>query len=352
MSRPNIDHASSPVGLDLESLTAWLRTAGPPFEGIRSLAATVLAGGRSNLTYRISDGEQNWVVRRPPLGHVLATAHDMQREYRVMSALANTEVPVPTVHAMCEDADVIGAPFYVMDFVDGTVYNTAAQLVGIGAARAAEISTNMMRVLADLHRLDVHALGLSTLGRPEGYLGRQIAGWERQLTKSRSRDLPHAETLLDLLRRRIPKHSDVAMIHGDYRLDNLLIADTKARAVIDWEMATVGDPLTDLALLLVYGRLPNLPGTEGLPDVSTAPGYPAEADLLSCYAVASGRDLQSMTFYLGLACFKLAAILEGIHYRHARGQTVGDGFATVGAAVPGLLEAGIRELTTHDKDYR
>jgi aminoglycoside phosphotransferase (APT) family kinase protein len=340
----------SPAGLDLESLRSWMDAACP---GLREgpLSAVVLAGGRSNLTYRIADGQRAWIVRRPPLGHVLATAHDMHREYRVMAALADTTVPVPSVHAHCQDATVIGAPFYLMEFVEGTVYGTAAQLAEIGAERTSAVATAMVGVLADLHAVDPLAVGLGDLGRPEGYLQRQVTRWTRQLAASRSRDLPRAEELSDLLARRVPDRTDSALVHGDYRLDNLLVADTRVRAVIDWEMATVGDPLTDLALLLVYGRLPHLEGTSGLPDTSTAPGYPSEAAILQAYATASGRDLQSMTFHLALACFKLAVILEGIHYRHAQGHTVGDGFASVGAAVTPLLEAGIDEFTTHGKDH-
>ncbi|MCW2630509.1 phosphotransferase family protein [Mycobacterium sp.] len=351
MSRDaSTDDVVSPVGLDLPSFRSWFSTACPGLSG-EDLTATVLAGGKSNLTYRISDAENSWIVRRPPLGHVLATAHDMHREYRVMAALQGTNVPVPAVHAHCEDADVIGAPFYVMEFVEGTVYGTAAQLTAVGPEQTSAISANMVRVLADLHGVDALGVGLGGLGRPDGYLQRQVARWARQLAASRSRELRQADILIDLLRRRVPPRADTALIHGDYRLDNLLICGTEVRAVIDWEMATLGDPLTDLALLLVYGRLPNLVGTLGLPDVSVAPGYPTEAELLKSYAGASGRDLQSMTFHLALACFKLAAILEGIHYRHVQGQTVGDGFASVGAAVPPLLDAGIRELSTQSKDY-
>jgi aminoglycoside phosphotransferase (APT) family kinase protein len=344
------DDVASPAGLDLPSLRSWFSTAGPGLSGA-SLSATVLAGGKSNLTYRISDGDHSWILRRPPLGHVLATAHDMHREYRVMAALQGTNVPVPAVHAHCDDAGVIGAPFYVMEFVEGTVYDTAAQLTAIGTEQTSAITATMVRVLADLHDVDALGVGLGRLGRPEGYLDRQVARWARQLAASRSRELPRADVLIDLLGRRVPARVDTALIHGDYRLDNLLISGTQVRAVIDWEMATLGDPLTDLALLLVYGRLPNLVGTSGLPDVSIAPGYPTEAQLLESYAAASGRDLESMTFHLALACFKLAVILEGIHYRHAQGQTIGDGFASVGAAVPPLLEAGIREFSTHGKDY-
>jgi aminoglycoside phosphotransferase (APT) family kinase protein len=330
-----------PPGLDAVPLQGWFDSA-LPGQAAGPLTATLLAGGKSNLTYAVSDGERRWIVRRPPLGHVLATAHDMYREYRVMAALHGTSVPVPSMYAHCADPAVIGAPFYVMEFVDGTVYRSADQLVATGADATAAIAAAMVTVLVNLHRVDVHRVGLEDLGRPDGYLQRQVSRWARQLDASHSRSLPQAETLVDLLRRRIPTDAETALVHGDFRLDNLLMSGSAVHAVIDWEMATLGDPLTDLALLAVYGRLPALVRTPALPDVSTAPGYPAEAELLQRYAAASGRDLRSMTFHLAL---------EGIHYRHGRGHTVGDGFESVGAAVPPLLDEGIRELSTPGKDY-
>jgi aminoglycoside phosphotransferase (APT) family kinase protein len=315
------------------------------------LTATLLAGGKSNLTYLIEDQQRRWVLRRPPLGHVLATAHDMHREYRVMTALQGTVVPVPTMYAHCGDSGVIGAPFYLMEFIDGTVYRDADQLAAAGPARVSAIAASMVGALADLHRVDIDQVGLVDLGRPRGYLQRQVNRWVCQLQASRSRPLPHADQLIELLQCHLPADHQTALVHGDFRLDNLLISGTTVRAVIDWEMATLGDPLTDLALLIIYGRLPALVKTPALPDVSCAPGYPTESELLSRYATATGSGLQSMAFHLALACFKLAVILEGIHYRHAQGHTVGSGFDSIGAAVPPLLEAGIHELTTPAKEF-
>ncbi|WP_249025926.1 phosphotransferase family protein [Mycobacterium europaeum] len=337
-------------GLDMDALQRWLDGA-LPGDGAGPLTATLLAGGKSNLTYLIQDQQRRWVLRRPPLGHVLATAHDMHREYRVLAALHGTGVPVPAVYAHYAATDVIGAPFYVMEFIDGAVYRTARELAATGPDATAAIAAAMVRVLADLHRVDIHRVGLADLGRPQGYLERQVNRWARQLDASRSRSLPQASTLVGLLRRHVPTETRTTLVHGDFRLDNLLISGTEVHAVIDWEMATLGDPLTDVALLAIYGRLPALVTTPALPDVSRAPGYPSESQLLQAYAVASGHDLRSLTFHLALACFKLAVILEGIHYRHSHGHTVGTGFESVGAAVTPLLEAGIRELSTHSKDY-
>ncbi|MFB4311437.1 phosphotransferase family protein [Actinomadura sp. GTD37] len=307
------------------------------------LRARIVDGGRSNLTYEVTDGRASWIVRRPPLGHVLATAHDMAREYRVMTALAGTPVPVPETYALCEDPDVIGAPFYVMEMVEGTPYRSAAELEPLGPERVARIADRMIDTLVALHGVDPAGAGLAGFGRPEGFLARQVRRWKKQLDASRSRDLPAADELHALLEASLPAGSAPAIVHGDYRLDNLLVgSDDRIAAVLDWEMATLGDPLTDLALLLVYmGRGAPAPGGR---DASSAPGFPSPDEVVARYAARSGRDVASIGFYVALACFKLAVISEGIHYRYLRGQTVGEGFGTVGAAVGPLLRSGLAAL--------
>ena len=309
------------------------------------LRARLIAGGKSNLTYEVSDGESSWVVRRPPLGHVLATAHDMAREHTVMTALHDTDVPVPETYALCEDPDVIGAPFYVMELVAGTPYRLAAQLEPLGPARTTDISHRMIDTLATLHRVEPDAAGLAGFGRPEGFLARQTRRWKKQLDASHSRDLVGADELHSLLEANLPAQSAAGVVHGDFRLDNLLIDDhDRVAAVIDWEMATLGDPLIDVGLLLVYQRMADLGVGDAVADASTAPGFAPNDELLARYAAGSDRDLSAMGFYLGLAYFKLAVILEGIHYRYTHGQTVGDGFDTVGPVVEPLIAAGITAL--------
>jgi aminoglycoside phosphotransferase (APT) family kinase protein len=331
-------------GLDLERFGAWFAQARPgavtgPLQG------RLLAGGKSNLTYAVTDGRDAWVVRRPPLGHVLATAHDMVREHRVITALRDTDVPVPRTHALCQDADVLGAPFYVMDLVVGTPYRHAAELEALGAERTEGISRRLVETLATLHRVDPGEVGLSDFGRPEGFLGRQVRRWKKQLDASRSRDLAGADELHALLEARQPQEQPPAIVHGDYRLDNLLVDEQdRVTAVLDWEMATVGDPLTDVALTHVYQGLAGLGGGPSVADAASAPGFLGREEMLETYARVSDRDLSAMGFYLGLACFKLAVILEGIHYRHSHGQTVGAGFDTVGAQVEPLIRAGITSL--------
>jgi aminoglycoside phosphotransferase (APT) family kinase protein len=334
--------ADAPPGLDLERLGSWLSSAG--LGAGTDVSATLIAGGKSNLTYDVTDGAGRWIVRRPPLGHVLATAHDMGREYRVMSALQGSAVPVPRMLAFCDDDAVIGAPFYVMERVEGTIYAMAAQLEPLGADRTRAISTRVVDTLADLHAIVPEAVGLGDFGRPEGFLARQVARWKKQLDASRSRDLPDADELHRRLAADVPPEEAAGIVHGDYRLDNVLIdAHERPAAVIDWEMATLGDPLTDLALMIVYGRIAEAAGAV-VADANLAPGFLAEAEIVERYASRSDRDLSRFGFYLGLASYKAAGILEGIHYRYQHGQTVGPGFDRIGELVQPLLRTGLDAL--------
>lgn len=334
-------------GLDLGRFSTWLRGQLPVTGS--ALSGTLIAGGKSNLTYAVTDGTSRWIVRRPPLGHVLATAHDMAREYRVMAALQHTDVPVPTMYSLCQDDTVLGAPFYVMECVEGTPYRTAAELRELGPERTRAISTDLIDTLAVLHAVDPTAVGLADFGRPDGFLERQVRRWKKQLDASHTRDLPLAEELYALLAADVPAESAMGIVHGDYRLDNVLTdPEDRLAAVIDWEMATLGDPLTDLALMIVYGRLAaNGSGNATVADASLAPGFLSEDEIIARYTARSDRDMSRFGFYLGLAAFKLAVILEGIHYRHLRGQTVGEGFDTIGAAIEPLLETGLTALKEH-----
>ena len=337
---------NDPRGLDLAAFTRWYDTQRPG-EIAGPLSAELIAGGKSNLTYQVTDGTSWWIVRRPPLGHVQATAHDMGREFTAMSALADTAVPVPRTFAHCADPEILGAPFYVMERVLGTPYRTAAQLTAIGPERTARIVHSLVDVLAALHAVDPAEVGLAEFGRPEGFLARQVRRWGQQLDGSRHRELPDADELRRLLTEHVPEASGSGIVHGDYRLDNLLVADDEVKAVVDWEMSTLGDPLTDVALLVVYDRLSGIAGGAAVADASLAPGYPGSDEQLARYAAASGRDLGALDFHVALACFKLAVILEGINYRHLQGHTVGAGFDSVGAAVQPLLDAGLDAIRHH-----
>ncbi|UQS25463.1 phosphotransferase family protein [Amycolatopsis thermalba] len=330
-------------GLDLARLRDYLDEHSPGLvQG--PLTGEVVQGGRSNLTYIVGDGAGRWVVRRPPLGHVLPTAHDMAREHRVISALADTPVPVPRTITLCQDTEVLGAPFYVMEFVPGTPYRAASELAALGEERTRAIAESLMDTLVDLHTVDPDAVGLADFGRPEGFLERQVRRWKKQLDASRSRDLPGVDDLHDQLARAIPASGPAAVVHGDYRLDNVLVDETdRITAVLDWEMSTLGDPLTDLALLIAYAERGKV-DLEIVSNVSTAPGYPGTDEMIARYAARSGRDVSALDWYVGFAFFKLAVILEGIYYRFSQGQTVGAGFDQIGAAVVPLVTLGLDTL--------
>ena len=343
-------------GLDLDAFRRWYDAQRPGELG-GDLTARVIAGGRSNLTYEVTDGTSWWIVRRPPLGHVQATAHDMGREFTAMSALHDTDVPVPETYAHCADPDVLGAPFYVMERVEGTAYRRRHQLEALGTERTAAIADRLIDVLATLHRVDPSAVGLADFGRPEGFLARQVRRWGQQLEGSKTTERPDAEELHRRLTARVPGDdpSYAGIVHGDYRLDNVLVgADDQVKAVVDWEMATLGDTRTDVALMLVYDRLASLPTAGLVSDVSTAPGYPGTDAVLERYAAAAGRDLgelvDGMRWHLGLAYFKLAVILEGIHRRYLEGQTVGEGFDQIGSGFEPLIAAGLDALGQHQED--
>lgn len=336
---------SAVEGLDTDALRAWLEREVP---GLLSgpLEAELITGGKSNLTYVVSDGATEVIVRRPPLGHVLATAHDMGREHRVMTALADTSVPVPRTYALCQDDSVTGAPFYVMERVVGTPYSRASQLDALGPDRTRAITERMVDTLVDLHAVDHESVGLGDFGRPDGYLERQVRRWKKQLAASTSRELPGMDELVARLEGTVPTGGDATIVHGDFRLDNLLVDDgDRVTAVLDWEMSTLGDPLTDVAVLLAYQQLALAApgGGAGLvTDAARAEGHLGPDEVVARYAAGSGRRVDELDFHLALAFFKLAVILEGIHYRHSHGQTLGSGFEGIGDLIHPLIQAGLR----------
>ncbi|MDL4777437.1 MULTISPECIES: phosphotransferase family protein [Thermomonosporaceae] len=336
-------------GIDVPRLADWLARALPGTG--RITAIDLIAGGRSNLTYGITlEGGRRIVLRRPPLGHVLPTAHDMGREYRVLSALsAGSEVPVPATLAFCDDEGVIGARFYLMDFVEGQVLRTREDAADLTPEQAAGLSEALAAALAAIHTVDVEAVGLADFGRPSGYMARQLKRWGKQWDSSQeairaggnAHDLPEYDRLVARLAERLPADAPARLVHGDFRLDNAL-ARLKPRpeiaAVVDWEMSTLGDPLSDLGLTLVYWA--EATDAQQLPvgaTITTAPGFLTRRQFTERYAALTGYDLADLDFYVAFACFKLAVILEGIHARYLQNATVGEGFDTIGDAVPVLL---------------
>ncbi|MFI6878055.1 phosphotransferase family protein [Streptomyces sp. NPDC050400] len=338
---------SHPPGLDLDRLRAHLDRERPGLVA-GPLSGRLIEGGRSNLTYQVGDGTSKWVVRRPPLGHVLATAHDMKREHRVIAALHPTNVPVPEPVLLCEDESVIGSPFYVMEFVDGTPYRTSDQLAPLGPERTRAAVLGLVDTLVDLHAVDPASVGLGDFGRPEGFLDRQLRRWGKQLDASRNRELAGIDELQAALGRSLPDSPAPTIVHGDYRLDNVLVRQDpdgvdRIKAILDWEMSTLGDPLTDVGLLAMYSAKLEMPNSP-ISTTSSAAGHPDPAELIERYAARSGRDVSAVAWYTAFAWFKLAVILEGIHYRYTLGQTVGAGFDRIGELVPVFIEHGLTTL--------
>jgi len=329
--------------VDLERLRPWFAAHVAGATG-GSLHASVISGGRSNLTYFVGDDTHEWVLRRPPLGHVLPTAHDMAREYKVLAALAATAVPVPAPLAFCDDAAVNDAPFYVMEKVDGEILRTPADMAGLTADDARRCSEELVDVLVAIHAVDYASVGLADFGRPDGYVERQVRRWGEQWQRSKTRELPAIDELARRLRNAIPESPPPTIVHGDYRLDNTMLAPGdpgRIVAVLDWEMATLGDPLADLGLFLVYwARDEAQTGNVGA-TISTDSGFLSRDAVVARYAEKSGRDVSQLDFYEALASYKLAIILEGIHARFLMGKTVGDGFQHIGALVEVMAQGAL-----------
>jgi aminoglycoside phosphotransferase (APT) family kinase protein len=332
-------------GVDLDALTRWLDAARP---GLRSgpLQGAVVAGGKSNLTYRITDGTSAWALRRPPLAHVLPTAHDMVREYTVMSALGPTAVPVPHTIALCTDEDVLGARFYLMSFVDGVVLDRPEAIAKLTPALARSTCDQLMDTLVTLHDVEPASVGLAEFGRPDGFLARQLRRWTQQWQANETERRENLPALLDTLAATVPTQSRPGIVHGDYRLTNVMYAPDLSRiaAVVDWEMATLGDPLTDLGLLVVYQTL-SADDDGVMPRMSPADGFPTADELVARYARESDRDLSDLDWYVAFGYFKLAVISEGIHNRYLQGKTVGAGFSHFGDSVPRLLDTALLTLS-------
>ena len=333
----------TPDGVDLDRLAPWFTEHVPGFTGA-PLTATLIAGGRSNLTYVITDGTTEWVLRRPPLGHVLPTAHDMAREHRVLDALRDTAVPVPVVLGFCDDTDVNGAPFYVMEKVDGIIYRDARSLASLSATDAGRVSHALVDVLADIHAVDFTAVGLGDFGRPDGYCERQVRRWGEQWERSKTREIPAVDEVARRLRAALPRSSTPTIVHGDYRLDNTMMSlDDPGRivAVLDWEMSTLGDPLADLGLFLLYWGQSDAQVIATGSAIGTQEGFLDHDGIVDAYAARSGRDLSELDWYEVFAAYKLAIIVEGINARFQMGKTLGEGFEAMGAMVAGLIDAAL-----------
>jgi aminoglycoside phosphotransferase (APT) family kinase protein len=333
-------------GLDLHAVARYLIDAGTALDG--PLRAELVSGGRSNLTYLVTDGAHDWVVRRPPMGEVLSGAHDVAREHRVMSALTATTVPVPKMVALCTDDAVIGVPFYIMDRIPGLVLRTTEQVQALAEPVRHSLGGRLVDTLADLHDVDYEAVGLGDLGRPDGYLQRQIDRWARQYEKIKIRELPNVPAIVSALRASRPASSLSSIVHGDYRLDNVIVdaADpARIAGVLDWEMATLGDPLADLATLVMFWDEPGRPFNPITGGLMAQPGFFGTDEVIERYVTRRGLDLDDIDWYVTFSQFKLAVILEQIHARYVAGQTLGPGFNGIGDMVLVLLSSAMDAVT-------
>jgi aminoglycoside phosphotransferase (APT) family kinase protein len=320
LRRYGTDTMSDVPGINVPAVTDWLHRHVPSAHG--PFAFEFIAGGHSNLTYRVdgADGTR-FVLRRPPLGHVLASAHDMGREFRIITGLQSSAVPVAPAFGFCDDPTVNDAPFYLMGFVDGHVLRDrlAAEAVLSPAARRGA-SESLVDTMVAIHAVDLDGSGLATLGKHDGYISRQLKRWYGQWNQQKTRELPAVDRVHDELLQRIPEQGPASIVHGDYRLDNCMVdAGGHVVAVLDWEICTLGDPLADLGLLQVYWTGPNDAASAWNGSATTAPGFFERDDLASRYAAVSGRDISQLPFYVSFAYWKLACILEGVYARYLGG---------------------------------
>jgi aminoglycoside phosphotransferase (APT) family kinase protein len=307
------------AAIDPDRVTRWLVEHIPG--AVAPFRFDLIAGGRSNLTFRVTGADgARFVLRRPPLGHVLATAHDMAREHRIIAAVGTTGVPVPPALGLCTDLEVNGAPFYVMGFVDGEVLDSVEKAALLPYELRRPASEHLVDVLADLHAVDIDEVGLGDFAKREGYIERQVKRWSAQWEGSKTRELPAIDEVAVRLRERMPVQRGTSIAHGDFRFGNALVDVQQGRvaAVLDWELCTLGDPLADVGYLGVYwydGEAANVRAN----DPTSAGGFPSYADLLERYATRTGRDLSGIDYYVAFSCWRLAVISEGVYARYLHG---------------------------------
>ena len=328
------------VAFDQSALAAWLKAQG--LLDRATLTVKALTGGQSNPTYLLSSGAQRYVLRKKPPGPLLPSAHAVDREYRVMQALQHSDVPVPKLFAYSEELDVVGTPFYIMEYLDGRVI-VDQSLPGLTKTERASVYQDMNRVIAALHNVDYAKVGLETFGKPGNYFGRQIARWSRQYKEANTEDIPELHALIDWLPANIPAGEQTSIVHGDYRLDNLVLHPTEPRAIglLDWELATLGHPLADFAYHCMSWHIPASlwRGIGGL-DLA-ALGIPDEAYYLKQYSEATGLDgAEHWDFYLAYNLFRMAAILQGIARRAADGTAASSDALETGSKARPLAEIG------------
>lgn len=321
---------SPPEGIAGERVSAWFDAhiggASGPYE------FELIAGGHSNLTYRVTDTrDQEFVLRRPPLGHVLATAHDMAREHKIITGVGLTDVPVPRTLGLCEDVEVNDAPFYVMDYVAGDVLHTEEEVDGLSGEHRMAVSRHVIEVLAELHAIEPAEVGLGDLGKREDYLARQFRRWTKQWEASKTRELPEMDETQALLASEMPEQIGASIVHGDYRLGNMISVEGRVLAVLDWELCTLGDRLADVGYLMNNWVQPGEP----VPSTSAptvAGGFASRDQMLEWYAADTGLDVSAVNYYRAFSYWRLAAIVEGVYNRYINGAMG----AAEGVDIPGF----------------
>lgn len=303
-------------GVNDADVTAWLKHHVP---GIAApLTFELIAGGHSNLTFGVTDAAgEKYVLRRPPLGHVLESAHDMGREHKIVTALADSGVPVAETLGLCRDVDVNEAPFYVMRYVAGPVLHDAEITAQLSMPERESLGHHVVDVLAKLHALDPDDVGLGDLGRKEAYLARQLKRWTKQWEASKTHEIPAMEETSRLLEERMPEQIGATIVHGDYRLGNMIVGAGRIKAVLDWELCTLGDPLADVGYLLNSWIQPGEAEEDVAP--TAAGGFPDRDALTHRYAAATGRDLSQINYYRAFSHWRLAAIGQGVYKRYLVG---------------------------------
>ena len=305
-------------GVNLTNVTAWVQDKIP--EITPPLDFELIAGGHSNLTFKFTDTRGSaYVLRRPPLGHVLESAHDMGREHRIVSALAGSSVPVAPTYGLCEDTDVNEAPFYLMGFVSGAVLHDQQPVQEMAEAERYSFGLHAIEVLANLHLIDPDDVGLGQLGRKEAYLQRQLKRWTKQWEATKTHEIPEMDESLRLLNEDMPAQVGSAIVHGDYRPGNMIVANGRMAALLDWELCTLGDPLADVGYMLNFW--PSVGERErGAEKAPTAvKGFPERKEIQERYERATGRGLERINYYRAFSHWRLGAIMQGVYKRYLVG---------------------------------
>ncbi len=307
-------------GINAELVIPWMRERVPALSG--DVHFSLIAGGHSNLTYKCEDEAGHcYVLRRPPLGHVLESAHDMGREHKIIYALRDSEVPVPATYGLCQDLEINGADFYLMDHVDGMVLNDSVVGAAVQEADRRTIGLHVADILCKLHGVDMDEIGLGDLGRKEAYLTRQLKRWTRQWEASKTHEIPEMEESCRILTETMPDQIGATIVHGDYRLGNMIVQGGEVKAILDWELCTLGDPLADVGYILNNWVSPGEIEQEGEGDQSPTAvgGYPSRDEFCEIYERNTGRDLSGINYYRAFSHWRLAAIGQGVYKRYLVG---------------------------------